>query len=98
MKYDRTLRKLSRQNKLSAELIIAFFKKHEGVDVTINKKSIGQCQGYDVATNLGVVYLPKYPISRYNKKQFRVTNHQERMHDFSCLFPLNMGMGNGECN
>ncbi|MEQ6344632.1 hypothetical protein [Vibrio cyclitrophicus] len=94
MKYEKTLRKLSKQNKLTDKMIIEFFKKHESLDVVVVAKYIGQCNGFEITTDIGVAFLPDFPVTRYNKKQFRITGNQERIHDFSCPFPLNLGMGN----
>ncbi len=75
-------------------MIVGFFKKHESLDVVVVEKYIGQCNGFEVTTDIGVAFLPEFPVARYNKKQFRITRNQERIHDFSCPFPLNLGMGN----
>lgn len=96
MKYEKTLRKLSRNPKLTKEIIIATFKKHEEKSVEVLSKSIGK-PGFEIATDTGLCFITERPISYYNERWGRVTSAQERALPLSFPVPLHI-IGEGELN
>jgi len=89
MKYERTLKKLSGHPKLTEDLIIAAFNKHENIDVDVCKKDIGK-PGFEIATDVGLCFVTERPIKYYNERWGRVTGLQERALPLSFPVPLHV--------
>ncbi|AMB86009.1 hypothetical protein AWM79_12150 [Pseudomonas agarici] len=96
MKYEKTLRKLCGYSKLTEELIVAAFKKHEDKDVDVCAKTIEK-PGFEIATDVGLCFVTERPISYYNERWGRVTEAQERALPMSLPVPLHI-IGEGELN
>lgn len=96
MKYEGTLRKLSRYPKLTSELIASAFKKRESKDVDVCSKTIEK-PGFEIATDEGLCFITERPISYYNEKWGRVTGAQERALSVSIPVPLHI-IGEGQLN
>ncbi|CRM11749.1 hypothetical protein [Pseudomonas sp. 8 R 14] len=94
VKYEKTLIKLCRHPKLTPELIVAAFNKHEDKDVDVNAKNLER-PGFEIATDEGLCFVTERPISYYNEKWARVTWTQEAALTLSLPVPLHF-VGEGE--
>lgn len=92
MKYKKTLIRLSKYSKLTAELITAAFKKNETLDVTVSPKDLGR-PGFEITTDEGLCFITEFPISYYNNKWGRVTWTQEKALHLALPIPLHLGEG-----
>lgn len=92
MKYEKTLKSLCRQPKLSVIQIESMFRKRNSVEVTVTQKNIGR-DGFEIETDEGVCFVTERPIQFLNNKWGRVTGLQERMLDLAIPVPLYMGQG-----
>lgn len=92
MKYEKTLKNLCRQSKLTINLIQDMFQKDESVMVLVTPKNIGR-DGFEVHTDEGLFFLTEKPIEYLNSHWGRVTGLQERMLDLSIPVPLYIGEG-----
>lgn len=94
MKYEKTLKKLCRHPKLTPDLIVAAFNKHENKDVDVSAKNLGR-PGFEIVTDEGLCYVTERPINYYNEKWARVTRTQEVALPLSLPVPLHIvGEGN----
>ncbi len=92
MKYEKTLKSLCKQPKLSVVEIESMFRKRNSVDVIVNPKNIG-CNGFEIQTDDGMCFVTERPIQFLNNKYGRVTELQKRMIDLSIPIPLYIGEG-----
>ncbi|MVV51929.1 hypothetical protein EJA72_27355 [Pseudomonas sp. PB120] len=92
MKYEKTLKWLSKQPKLTAQQIIDTFKQHADENIEVTEKDIGK-PGFEINTGQGVCFITERPIDYYNKKWGRVTGTQERMLELSIPVPFHIGEG-----
>ncbi|WP_415758887.1 hypothetical protein [Pseudomonas sp. LT1P18] len=96
MKYEKILRKLSGNPKLTEELIVAAFNKYENKDVDVCAKTIEK-PGFEIATDAGLCFITERPISYYNDRWGRVTGAQERALPLFLPVPLHI-IGEGQLN
>lgn len=96
MKYEETLKKLSRNPKLTKEIIIAAFKRYEDKSVEVCSKNIEK-PGFEIVTDVGLCFITERPISYYNERWGRVTGVQERALPLSLPVPLHV-VGEGQLN
>ncbi|MHC8374167.1 hypothetical protein ACYZT2_26255 [Pseudomonas sp. MDT1-85] len=96
MKYEKILRKLSGNPKLTEELIVAAFNKYENKDVDVCAKTIEK-PGFEIATDAGLCFITERPISYYNERWGRVTGAQERALPLFLPVPLHI-IGEGQLN
>ncbi|MDQ0982534.1 hypothetical protein [Pseudomonas synxantha] len=89
MKYEKTLITLCRQPKLTLDLIVAAFNKHENKDVDVSAKNLDR-PGFEIATDEGLCFVTERPISYYNEKWGRVTGTQELALPLSLPVPLHI--------
>ncbi|NAX46426.1 hypothetical protein CAG70_05365 [Photobacterium halotolerans] len=92
MKYEKTLKKISKLPKVTEELIVSIFEKDEDISVEVTSKDIGK-PGFEIATDEGVCFVTERSIDYYNKKCGRVTSTQKRMLDLAIPVPLYIGEG-----
>lgn len=92
MKYEKTLKKLCRQPKLTPDQIRDIFRKSEGVEVYAEPKDIGK-PGFEIKTDEGLCFVTERNIDYYNKKFGRVTTLQEISLNLAIPFPLYIGQG-----
>lgn len=92
MKYEKTLKSICRQPKLSLAQIESMFRKQSSVEVSVVQKNIGR-DGFEIQTDEGLAFVTERPITYLNKKWGRVTGLQERMLDLLIPVPLYIGEG-----
>jgi hypothetical protein len=94
LKYEKTLIKLCSHPKLTSDLIIAAFNKHEDKDVDVTPKNL-DIPGFEIATDEGLCFVTERPISYYNVKMGRVTGTQKSALPLSLPVPLHI-IGEGQ--